>query len=471
MHLLDLQNDTLLRILSLCDIRTVVNELLHQIALVKPLWVSLVRDLSERGILAPLPAELLASYTTDDLIDEVKRVVFGPRTWNDDEMVTAIPQRENIVRLKHPPSMEATIELVFGGRYVVVRDGLALDLWECSSGRRIWTSPRQPITTWAINLTERGTAAHILLFGAPPECVAQIIWIELATGRARLVCQLAFGGSGEGHFERATILGDVFAASYTDVGQLLDLTLLVNWREETFVFLQCIRTLQTTPALLPGHIALTYATWGGCNQQTLVVYSFLSLVWLPIKCFGTDLTLAFRTPVPDLPAVLLLDRLPVGTYASQAAPRATFSVLESPLERGEYKFMLYTSHRPATRKMRHRSVLPGADDVPEGILSHLFCYSFSLASGESPAQWRRLSTLPARPYLDEPAISYSGHCIVRRPLSIAVADVCSAHETVEWQCTWEAEPGQRSCAALDLAPYGGVVAALGYKSITVTHFL
>jgi hypothetical protein len=62
---------------------------------------------------------------------------------------------------------------------------------------------------------------------------------------------------------------------------------------------------------------------------------------------------------------------------------------------------------------------------------------------------------------------------LERPLSVAVMEVCTAHEAVEWLCSREiaTEPGQRSCAQLALASYGGVVAALGYMSATVTHFL
>ncbi|KAF7369528.1 hypothetical protein MVEN_00282600 [Mycena venus] len=474
MPLHELDADVLFLIMSSFDVYTVlslsqVNKDLRQIALAKPLWISLLRDLVRRGLLDLPPPDMLLRYTTADLIEEVKRTVVGPRTWaRDAPTPPGTPHREYIWRLDEPKSMEAAIKVLAGGRYVVLHDESSLDIWETVSARRIWAC-RQPIKSWAIDLIERGAAAHLLLFGPAPTWLAEVIRIDFASGESRTICRLDFPTTNvtNGAFERPTILGDFFVASYTHLYQWEETALLVNWRAETYVLLRSA----AAPALLPGYIALSFNTHGR-QSQYLAVYSMDSISLLPrIGQFTVDAD--SQTLTLDLSAVVAHQILTFD--ASNPPHNLALSVLESPLRHGRYKFMLYISHRSDInidigKDDPTRTSFPQIDGpfLP-GYVSDLFCYELSLTPAEP--QWRDLSVTPARPYLPHPHISYSGHCIIQRPMSIVVVEVCSAHEVAEWQQTWEIVPDERTCAALDLAAHGSVVAALGYNSVTVTHFL
>ncbi|KAF7309129.1 F-box domain-containing protein [Mycena kentingensis (nom. inval.)] len=83
LQLLDLDPDVMLCILSWCSIRSVIRssqtcKTLLELTLEKTLWITLLRDLRNRGIFHARILDETRAVCTADLVDEAKRVVFGP---------------------------------------------------------------------------------------------------------------------------------------------------------------------------------------------------------------------------------------------------------------------------------------------------------------------------------------------------------------------------------------------------------
>ncbi|KAJ7177129.1 hypothetical protein C8R46DRAFT_1188739 [Mycena filopes] len=414
----ELDEDVLIDILSSLDIATVlrvseVNKDLRQVALGRSLWISLVADLADRGFLALPPPEALTGYTSDDLIAEVRRLVVGPKTWAKGGAELASTQ--HTWRLKKPPSSKADIKVVSGGRYVVVHDTSSLDLWESATGRHIWASSGS-ITTWAVTVSDRGRTAHMVLFWFSPECAAEVVRIDLASGESNTVFRGIVGILGSDIFRNATIAGEYFAASYShfdrDVGQRVDRILVVNWPDKTFCVLRASRSLKARsfmlagPVLIADHIVLT---WMASDEQVVAVWRLAPLKydWLPPITEHPRWAAVFPIDTEretECESPLASTRLRLGFHHADETSRVELSVLENPLRRGAYKVILYSS------------------------------YSYHHSGNQQ--------------------------------------QLCSTYEAAEWLRSWEVDPeGQRSCAALALAPYGGVVGTLGYISAKVTRFL
>ncbi|KAJ7098897.1 hypothetical protein C8R44DRAFT_888742 [Mycena epipterygia] len=82
-----LDTDILSHIFALTDVYTIlslsrVNKLFHSAAFIKQLWLSVARNLASRWLIDPPADEILEALSTDELVDEVKRGVVGPRIWS-----------------------------------------------------------------------------------------------------------------------------------------------------------------------------------------------------------------------------------------------------------------------------------------------------------------------------------------------------------------------------------------------------
>ncbi|KAJ7150088.1 hypothetical protein C8R43DRAFT_1006223 [Mycena crocata] len=146
MSLGSLNTDVLLRIFFFTNVATIislsrVNQYFRTISLTKHLWISVIRDLGERGLVEALP-ENLKALSTEELIDEVKRAIFGPRTWSP--VSAASPKmllQFEILCTRRPED----IELLPGGKhilfYVYPQPGgpRGIECWEVRTGLRRWS--------------------------------------------------------------------------------------------------------------------------------------------------------------------------------------------------------------------------------------------------------------------------------------------------------------------------------------------
>ncbi|KAJ7044373.1 hypothetical protein C8F04DRAFT_1174803 [Mycena alexandri] len=138
--LLDLNYDVLLRIFSFLDVSSLLQSALvssacNRLAQSKQVWLAIVLDLGCRHLLDLPPRDALLRFSTAQLIDEVKRAVFGPRTWAADSSSAPTVRRQMRITMSSPPS-EPT--LLSGDKHLLVQRGTGCEIWDFADGRRIW---------------------------------------------------------------------------------------------------------------------------------------------------------------------------------------------------------------------------------------------------------------------------------------------------------------------------------------------
>lgn len=94
-----------------------VNKQFRAVALAKQLWISLLRNLHLRGLIDLAPGENFERYSTTDLIDEVKRLVLGPKTWSPAWSSGAVVGRQTVLHFSEEISRIIRATLLPGGRF------------------------------------------------------------------------------------------------------------------------------------------------------------------------------------------------------------------------------------------------------------------------------------------------------------------------------------------------------------------
>ncbi|KAJ7652267.1 hypothetical protein B0H17DRAFT_407925 [Mycena rosella] len=176
----DLNEDVVAEILSSCDVHTVlcvsrVNKHFRAIALEKQLWMLLLRRLAFQGFIDLAPEETFVTQTTSDLIDEVKCLIFGPKTWSPTWSSPPIPKRQIILPFKHERPLESrthSITLLPGGRHFVFHDQASLRFFDAATGRVV-CSYQHPasIQFWSYAMSGGGDETFVAMAGALNQCV------------------------------------------------------------------------------------------------------------------------------------------------------------------------------------------------------------------------------------------------------------------------------------------------------------
>ncbi|KAJ7710143.1 hypothetical protein B0H14DRAFT_3022231 [Mycena olivaceomarginata] len=232
-----LHEDVLLRILVLTDIYTVltVNSFFHALASTKQLWVFLIRDLFLRGLI-DIPSDEVFTLSTDELVAEVKRAIFGPRTWSSNSSTTPTLIRQFTVPLES--SHVAYESLISGGRYIMTRlIGVARTL---GSPIAVDTRPGSKLTV-ALNINRLSSAYAEVL----------VLEVNLESGHSREITRFS------GKFYKTQIADDYVCCIcwWKDTR----LSLLVDHRTEQYQYIaieECAMTPPWNLHLVPGHIVL-----------------------------------------------------------------------------------------------------------------------------------------------------------------------------------------------------------------------
>ncbi|KAJ6566679.1 hypothetical protein B0H19DRAFT_1066964 [Mycena capillaripes] len=110
--------------------------LFHEIASTKQLWLSVVRNLFAQRLI-DTPLDCIGKLSKDALIDEVKRVVDGPRTWSPKSLVPPKLSRRRTVEV----DSAEWAGLLPGNAYIVCYFGgpfRTVGCLEIDSGRLAW---------------------------------------------------------------------------------------------------------------------------------------------------------------------------------------------------------------------------------------------------------------------------------------------------------------------------------------------
>ncbi|RDB14624.1 hypothetical protein Hypma_016569 [Hypsizygus marmoreus] len=157
-----LVDDILVTILTLCNIQSVLtlseaSRHFHSLAFSKHVWLVIVSDLHRRGFIYLPPGKSLEDYTTDDLVDLVKRMVLGPRSWraqiNSDVLFPIVAHQ--IILESFSSDAETSnwtlneAQLIAGGKCLVYKHSGTLECLSMESRNRIWSYK----STWETQLS------------------------------------------------------------------------------------------------------------------------------------------------------------------------------------------------------------------------------------------------------------------------------------------------------------------------------
>ncbi|KAJ6461794.1 hypothetical protein C8R45DRAFT_1220725 [Mycena sanguinolenta] len=267
-----LGEDVLLRILSFCDISTVlavstVKKPLRRIALSKQLWLSLVLD------------------ATFQLIDVVKNAVAGPGSaWDENGQSPSV-----ITTSFEVPLDDFSLDMGFGfaqahilpgGRYILIHSTTQQNLciYDVWSSCRVWRSSVRAQTRWQVDLV-------------PGDAIARVVVAQLAVlPNGNTVLRITPSG----------IVGDfLLCAVLHSYSHFNDPTLvLVNWRASTFASLGRVGP---DVQLLHGHILWTYRVHSGPPHQHFLAFRALeafSVQWQRLTEDNLAARLAGSVPSP-----------------------------------------------------------------------------------------------------------------------------------------------------------------------------
>ncbi|RDB16164.1 hypothetical protein Hypma_003333 [Hypsizygus marmoreus] len=157
-----LVDDILVTILTLCDIQSVLTSSqtsrhFHSLAFSKHVWLAIVSDLHQRSFIDLPPGKSLEDHTTDDLVDLVKRMILGPRSWRAQTNSNVLfPTVDHQIILESLSSNADTLhwslneaQLIPGGKCLVYQHSGTLECFSIESRNRIWSYK----STWETQLS------------------------------------------------------------------------------------------------------------------------------------------------------------------------------------------------------------------------------------------------------------------------------------------------------------------------------
>ncbi|KAJ7437928.1 hypothetical protein B0H11DRAFT_2106207, partial [Mycena galericulata] len=479
----DLNEDVVAEILSSCDIYTVlvvgrVNKHFRLIAMAKQLWISILRDLEGRGLIDLPPGVELGSFSTADLVEEVKRIILGPKTWSPTWFGAQRYRREISMSVDQELSGSVSVRMSPGERYIGLQEGASLSFYDLSSGLcvHVVTYPNFDfISHWSFDTHSSDDSLMVILSLSGPNHnrAVQILQLDLLSRRSdnllrfQLPEHLAYLSS-------PTILGDFFTISFEIESQAPGLVLLANWRSEEYVLLNCPPQLRTAPVLVAGHLGIPQMDLEPPHQEFLLIYAFSSFAsfWRPIagmsfwdRVYGRELSPVVRQP------------LEFGGIPVRNTQLVNLRALESPIRRGMYKILLHsidyipgppTPTRSITSFIRSR--LGGTQPPPPKVKRVLlFSYTLDLSAvDDSRYGWRFLSSVPADDRVQSINLTFSRYCLDRSfPM---VIDALITRDGVEERLGQRVlVPYGRECKDIFLSPYSGAVAVLTATSLTITY--
>ncbi|KAJ7885154.1 hypothetical protein B0H14DRAFT_2699891 [Mycena olivaceomarginata] len=293
-----LHEDVLLRILVLTDIYTVL---------------AVSQTCFLRGLI-DIPSDEVFTLSTDELVAEVKRAVFGPRTWSSNSSTTPTLIRQFTVPLEG--SRVVYESLLPGGRYIMVRKwdgqtGLSniLECWNVSTGRLVWSWNRPDCGIREIAVDTRPgpkltVALNIIWLSRRPAYVEVLVLeVNLESGHSREITRF----SGE-HFHQTQIADDYVCCgcSWGDTR----LPLLVDHRTEQYQYIaieECVMTQPWNLHLVPSHIVLIHPESVPISVR---VYAISSL-WRPLSEFNPR-NVRYELALTPTALPVINDVIPIG---------------------------------------------------------------------------------------------------------------------------------------------------------------
>ncbi|KAJ7272482.1 hypothetical protein C8J57DRAFT_1318890, partial [Mycena rebaudengoi] len=478
----DLDEDILHSVFAASDVHTVlsmarVNKLCRNISNSRPLWLALVAALVARRLMDEIPPEILAKYSTADLIKEVRRLVSGPESWFP-RSPAPILSRQIIVEHSSWAAGQGDIVLLPGAEYALIStcQGVELQCWSVATKEHLWTRATR-LMDYAVHMLDSRSALFLFL-PYTNRIRLQITRVDLRNGLSEDLFHLPLDIH-LGFVKNPVVFGDLFAVSLrlTDESTLL----LVDWREGKYIIFHCSKAWpRPGMAFVPGHVILTTASAEPPHDQLLVVYTLLSLTsrWRPIA--EIDLSNQMRTT--DVQPTVL-ERMDYKNFVWQDAQRVRMTLHSNPLRSNGYKLILYLS--PSHRQQAPKSI---SDMLRQAIgrappqpaqSAMVFTHHFTISSSPtSDLRRSRTSVRHAVPDLFFPDVSYCGYTVnidscvldIYAPLKGSSNDPRHARERFTPNIPRLIAVTDPGCHSAHLSP-SGAVTTLGPESFTVSYYI
>ncbi|KAJ7240517.1 hypothetical protein C8J57DRAFT_1727071 [Mycena rebaudengoi] len=416
MSRLELAEDILLLILQFCDVGTVlsttqVNKHFRGIALAKHLWIHLIEDLVARRLVDLPHDRSLQDYTTAELIEEVKKLVIGPRTWSRRSRSPPTILRHIKISPSHNILSNSlrNLELLPGGKYLAAIHDTRIELWHVATCALIWCL-QAGLKLYTIELLEYVDTVLFAFEASESRGTVKVLSIDPSSGESTEVFAIDLP-DGTLLAERPMLCDGFLLCELR--GNLYirgSLYLLVHWHENQAVILRDFAqpyVWANSMKLLPGHIV--FADSDAPHNIRIYVCALVSLsgMWQPAT---SARLLEASIDLGDVPAVATQE-LPFINFH-----RAMMRLYKSPLRHDVYKLIVYhivDVEHPAPR--RHslkwiRDALIKRNSPPRGPEHTATLWTFHVAISKNILIDWVASSAPvfAVPYCS-PLQSYAGY--------------------------------------------------------------
>ncbi|KAJ7720789.1 hypothetical protein B0H16DRAFT_1792344 [Mycena metata] len=482
--LLDLVEDVILLILTdYCDIKSVLqlgrtNKYLHHLALVHDVWLSLVAKLVERRIIDVRQpgSERLEDLSTNQLIDKVKRIMLGPKTWSHQDSGSSpnvldkgLHLNDELVRPAFPPTSTPPSEsrrtvlryipretplgvwddmttLLPGGEYALFLNSGRLECWSISD-KRIWMHTcaidGASVMDFAADFVEKDQVVILTCqstWNGSRKNFVEVTILDLKNAKSRLVLVEPAPDVGYDGMYTSAVGGKI--AVVTMHGATIT-TLLINWSTLTYVGL---KASTHGIALIPGYIVFTFDRgvdlflavcplasfdkyWVGINEPPNYIL-LEDLEDLPLVCADVPLTPEQRT------GYLMIRRRKVDLW-----------VCQSPIEPGVFRVWVYLG-------------TTGGSRVQLGV--YQLIVQNSGISWESMVVQRVVAGFPF-------GMLYSGHRVVDAGRFKVIPQIVPPGPESDTARVMPFNlPGCRDC--IHVSPYSGAITYSTDEHIVIVHY-
>ncbi|KAJ7029460.1 hypothetical protein C8F04DRAFT_1116471 [Mycena alexandri] len=283
-----LDADVLSHIFALTDVYTIlslsqVNKYFHEISSTKHLWIAIVRGLALRRLVDAPSDEVLKTLSKDALVDEVRRVVCGPRTWSLTSPDPPTLSRQTTISLQYP---YRHAELLPGGIHIVFSlagaMGEGVQCWDVHARRQVWSWERPGRQAREAKFDFRAGESEAVVALVVSTAITNnneilVLDVNLITGHSHDLFHLPTGAAFPTDMQ---ISGDFLAFRATVDWLDFSFVVLVNWRTADVIVFYLIYEAQNF-SLLPDHIVLVCpgSTGGIPTHPRLYSISSLSSLW------------------------------------------------------------------------------------------------------------------------------------------------------------------------------------------------
>ncbi|KAJ7064623.1 hypothetical protein C8F01DRAFT_1127498 [Mycena amicta] len=469
LHQLD--EDVLVDILLLSDIRTVlafsaVDRYFRRIALNKQLWVFLAQDLIAHGILDFWVAESFEDCTTVDLVEEVRRVVVGPRSWSPTNRAPPILRRKTVYRVD-PRNKYGWFSLLPGGRYFVVDNWLQDGIWDLSTRRFVWgPSEHCQCRPFYVEVLYGGEAANVLyLCHHTMTTTMKLIRVNLTSGQSFDMFSSSLSPRLH-EVHTADLLGDYFVLYLG--GRRPPAFVIINWRTHLYALIQCSHPLIHGPKLLPGYLVLV--VYNDKSEAQLEIVTLASLPWRNVSEVSA-VSNENPSEYEHFATPAIAQRLGLH-YPSIHCWGSHLAIYRHPLLRDTFRIAFYAQvvndSPPPHGLGRILRSLRRKHAAHRGPV--LFRFNLSLAADTSVPVWSPLSPTPAAHFYSMKSLTFSGYAF--QSLNHVVLDAELQRDGVETEEPREVTLMYKRCLDVCIAPFSAAVPVIdvAFESLEILYF-